>query len=87
LFREAWKRDPVRQLGVRAEKLSDSRLGQLSLFGQHDIDRQKKLDASIDAIRRRFGDEAVMRASFLCKDDKRDHTLDRFSPFRSTGGL
>ncbi|MCL2604823.1 MAG: DNA polymerase IV [Defluviitaleaceae bacterium] len=87
LFKEAWKRDPVRQLGVRADKLSDSRMGQLNLFGQEETDRQMRLDASIDSIRRRFGDEAVMRASFLCKDEKRDHTLDRFSPFRSTGGL
>jgi DNA polymerase-4 len=71
LFREAWKREPVRQLGVRAEKLSDSRMGQLSLFNQDEKD----------------GDSSVMRASFLCKDEKRDHTLDKFSPFRSTGGL
>jgi DNA polymerase-4 len=87
LFREAWKREPVRQLGVRAEKLTDSRIEQLALFGQGEIDKQKKLDTAIDKIRRRFGDASVMRAGFLCKDEKKDHTLDKFSPFRSTGGL
>jgi DNA polymerase-4 len=87
LFREAWKREGIRQLGVRAEKLSDSRVEQLSLFGQDEIDKQRKLDASIDGIRHKFGDASVMRASFLCKEEKRDHTLDKFSPFKQTGGL
>ena len=87
LFREVWKHEGVRQLGVRADKLCDSRIEQLTLFGQEEIDKQKKLDASIDAIRTRFGDASVMRASFLCKEDKRDHSLDKFSPFRQTGGL
>ena len=29
-------------------------------------------------------DEAVMRASFLCRDTKENHSLDNFSPFRTT---
>ena len=85
LFREGWRGKPVRQLGVRAEKLSDSRVSQLSLFGQGEADKNRKLDRSIDSIRERFGDEALMRASFLCRDSKENHSLYRFSPFRSTG--
>jgi len=87
LFREAWKREPIRQLGVRVEKLSDSRMGQLSLFGQEIIDKQQRLDTAIDGIRARFGDAAVMRAGFLCTEKKDGHTLDKFSPFKATGGL
>jgi len=87
IFRDGWKRDPVRQLGVRADKLSDSRIRQLTLWGEDDREKQRTLDRSIDAIRRRFGDKSVMRASFLCREEKKDHTLDKFSPFRSTGGL
>jgi DNA polymerase-4 len=87
IFKEAWKREPIRQLGVRAEKLSDSRICQLSLFGQEEIEKQKQLDRSIDDIRERFGNESVMRASFLCRETKCEHSLDKFSPFRSTGGL
>jgi DNA polymerase-4 len=87
IFKEGWKHEPLRQLGVRAEKLSDSRLCQLSLFDQPNTDKQKNIDRAVDDIRERFGDESVMRASFLCGDKKSDHSLEKFSPFRSTGGL
>jgi len=87
LFKKGWRREPIRQLGVRAQKLCDSRVCQLSLFGQNDTDKQKTLDRAIDIIRERLGDKSVMRASFLCNDTKENHSLDRFSPFRSTGGL
>ena len=88
IFREGWKREPLRQLGVRAEKLNDSRVFQMTLFGDDDgREKQKTLDRSIDAIRGRFGDESVMRASFLCCENKSEHSLEKFSPFRSAGGL
>ena len=87
LFKEGWRREPIRQLGIRTEKLSDSRISQLSLFDQPARDKQKKLDRAVDAMRERFGDEALMRASFLCHEKKENHSLYRFSPFRSTGGL
>ena len=119
LFRDVWKNEPVRQLGVRAEKLVDANYAQLSL---EEYRRPSKgMSKSIDAIRLRHGDEAVMRASFLRGVDfgdiecpvpvatrstrydttestshsdgfvssgkKSDFTLNRFSPFRATGGL
>ncbi|MDR0272649.1 MAG: DNA polymerase IV, partial [Clostridiales bacterium] len=86
IFKEGWRREPIRQLGVRAEKLSDSRIHQMTLDGE-EREKQKILDRSIDKIRMRFGDDSVMRASFLCKNEKNEHNLDRFSPFRATGGL
>jgi DNA polymerase-4 len=104
LFRECWRREPVRQLGFRAEKLSNSDYTQLSLFnGRSNIEKQKRLDSAIDAIRNRYGDQALMRAAFLrasAETDasshndnfntggkKSDYTLNRFSPFKATGGL
>jgi len=87
IFKEGWRRDPLRQLGVRAEKLSDSSFTQMSLFDQGDTDKVKKLDRSIDTIRERFGDNAIMRATFLSQEKKKDHSLYKFSPFRSTGTL
>jgi hypothetical protein len=60
----------------------------MTLFGNDDgREKQKVLDRSIDAIRGRFGNESVMRASFLCHEKKAEHVLDKFSPFRATGGL
>jgi len=87
VFKEGWRKEPVRQLGIRAEKLCDGLFTQISLFDQGETEKFKKIDRSIDVIRERFGDKAVMRASFLCQGKKEGHSLDKFSPFRSTGGL
>lgn len=46
---------------------------QLSLFDHYDYEKQEKLDAAIDEIRKRFGTDAIMRATFL-NQDKIDHT-------------
>jgi len=87
IFKQGWRREPVRQLGVRAEKLSDSQFSQLTLFDQGETDKFKRLDRTIDTIRERFGDKSVMRASFLCRETKEDHSLYKFSPFRSQAAL
>jgi len=87
IFKEGWQRDPIRQLGIRADKLIDSEFTQLSIFDDGETEKQKALDHAIDKIRQRFGDESIMRASFLCDETKKSHKLDKFSPFRATGGL
>jgi len=87
IFKEGWRREPIRQLGVRAEKLYGSQFAQISLFDTGETEKLKKIDRSVDAIRERFGDQSIMRASFLCEGTKDGHSLDKFSPFRSTGGL
>ncbi|MCL2527390.1 MAG: DNA polymerase IV [Defluviitaleaceae bacterium] len=87
IFKEGWQKEPVRQLGIRTDKLTDSNYAQMTLFDQGDTDKVKKLDQAVDTIRQRFGDESVMRASFLCRDTKKEHSLYKFSPFLSTGAL
>jgi len=87
VFKEGWRKEPIRQLGVRAEKLCNGQFTQISLFDRGETEKFKKIDRSVDTIRERFGDKAVMRASFLCQSNKESHNLDKFSPFRSTGGL
>lgn len=87
IFKKGWRRDPIRQLGVRAEKLTDSRFTQISLLDNGETDRVKRLDSAIDDIRRRFGNESVMRACFLSENPGQDLSLDKFSPFLATGRL
>jgi DNA polymerase-4 len=87
LFKQAWKFEPVRLLAVRTAGLHESGVSQLSLFGQRESDRQGLADRSIDAIRYKYGDQSVMRASFLCRNKKENHDLDKFSPFKATGSL
>jgi len=65
LFDEAWKGEPIRQLGVRISDLCSNQFCQLSLFDSSDTQKQKAVDKSIDQLRMRYGSMAVIRASFL----------------------
>ena len=71
VFEKLWDHHtPIRQLGVHTTKLADSRIHQVSLFEQtqSSLEKQKKLaklDVAIDAIRSKYGDNAIKRATFL----------------------
>ena len=65
LFHEQWNGTPVRLLGIRTSKLSDSQVRQLSLFDDVQNDKQEKLDQALDTIRQKYGKTAIMRGSFL----------------------
>jgi DNA polymerase-4 len=68
LLRAAWDtRQAVRLIGVGATNL-EAAARQLSLFASPDdaaVERQARLDAALDRIRERYGDDAVRRASLL----------------------
>lgn len=60
---------PVRSVGVSVSDFGDDFL-QFDLSGnakRHE--KLEKVEHTVDDIRRRFGDSAVLRASLLCKDD------------------
>ena len=63
LFEAAWDRRPIRLLGVGGSRLCQP-ARQLRLFEQDDR-RQAQLDAALDSIRARFGENAIQRASLL----------------------
>ena len=46
-------------------KVSSGQNRQLGLFDQVDYEKLERLDRAIDGIRQKFGNDAVMRASFL----------------------
>jgi DNA polymerase-4 len=61
-------RDPRREvgtLGVGLAGLSDVDAGQLDLFSGRSPPRNERLEAAMDAIRDRFGEDAVQRARLL----------------------
>ena len=100
LFDELWNKEPIRLLGIRSSKLTDSLSPvQLSLFdlpqdnkiskalpevnhesanrplsmtkGSHVSPSPEKLsalDKTLDSIRKKYGNHAVIRGSFLSKD-------------------
>jgi DNA polymerase-4 len=77
LFREVWKGEPVRNLGIHFNEITDSREGQLSMFGagppagaasarfslgaDGEAEESEELDKAVDSIRERFGKDAVKR--------------------------
>lgn len=65
LFDELWNGDGIRLLGIRASKLTTSEIRQLTLFDQPKDDKYKKLDQALDNIRKKYGDDAIVRGSKL----------------------
>lgn len=66
LLSEMWKsRIPLRLLGVSASRITDGDMYQYNLFDGEKYERMGKLDTAIDAIRSRYGSDAVKRGRFL----------------------
>ena len=65
LFLECWKGEPIRHLGVRISELNDNEFYQSSLFEEKNIEKYRNLDKAIDAIRKKYGTNAIFRSTFL----------------------
>lgn len=72
LFEESWNGEPVRLLGIRTAKLIDeSEPEQLTIFDvelpKEPDEKHKKLNAAMDSIKKRYGNDAIMKASWMKK--------------------
>ena len=66
LFQESWKGQPLRLIGVSLTGLTDDSFEQLSFFEDtSEKERRQKLDAALDSIRIKFGNDKVTRASLM----------------------
>lgn len=66
LFTESWKGEPLRLIGVALTNLTDESFEQLSLFEDNKKkERHRKLDATMDEIRQKFGNDKITRASIM----------------------
>ena len=66
LFTESWKGEPLRLIGVALTNLTDESFEQLSLFEDNEKkERRRKLDATMDEIRKKFGNDKITRASIM----------------------
>lgn len=73
VFDEMWDKIPIRHLGIHTSQVveqNDAR--QLNLFDDLDYEKLERLDKSIDNIRKRFGVDSIIRASFV-KTKNIDH--------------
>ena len=65
LFDELWDKTPIRHLGIHTSRVSYDTFRQIGIFDAVDYEKQKKLETAVDALRKRYGQDVVMRASFL----------------------
>lgn len=70
LFEEVWTGEPIRLLGIRTSKLvAESEPEQLSIFDielpKEPDEKHQKLNAAMEEIRKRFGENAVKKASVI----------------------
>ena len=80
LFDKLWDKRPIRLLGVQGSKASNESIRQYSLFENKNVEKLSKLDSAIDAIRAKYGEDSIKRASFMKTDGE-------FQTSHMTGGL
>ena len=64
LVEEAWRREPLRQMGISAGNFAPSDREQLSLFHPIDLEKDEQMNRAVDRIRLRYGDRAIIRGVF-----------------------
>lgn len=66
LFDSLWDGSPIRHLGIHTSRIKDGMdMRQIDMFDSTDYEKLEKMDAAIDRIRKRYGNDAVKRAVFI----------------------
>ncbi len=72
VFDEMWDKVPIRHLGIHTSQVVTEETRQLNLFDDLDYEKLERLDKAVDDIRKRFGADSIVRASFI-ESNKVDH--------------
>jgi len=65
LFKELWDGMPIRHIGVSVSHLCKDECTQLTLFDEKNTEKKIKLDKTLDEIRYKYGNKAIVRSCFL----------------------
>lgn len=74
IFDRMWKGEPIRLLGIRSGKLEAEEALQLC-FLEKDWEKEKKADAAMDTLRRKYGKDIVLRSTLMDEDTRKKDTL------------
>ncbi len=72
IFDEAWNKIPIRHLGIHTSQVISDEPRQLNLFDKIDYEKLEQMDKTVDEIRKKFGIDSIIRASFA-KSNNVDH--------------
>jgi DNA polymerase-4 len=64
LFDQCWRGEPLRYLGVSLSEFESEGPCQISIFDEPADAKGEGLDQTIDAIRKKYGDRSILRATF-----------------------
>ncbi len=70
LFDELWEGQPLRKIGVSFTNLKSNKVVQLSLLDFEETRKRERLDDAVAEIRDRFGDESLIRGTFVKSEIK-----------------
>lgn len=70
LLDQAWKKDPIRLIGIRVTDFTKENIKQISLFEDAIDDQQEQVQKTLDELQMKFGKEVIKPASFLKHDGK-----------------
>lgn len=85
LFTQIWDGRPIRQIGVSTGHVTDTECQQYDLFSTEKNEKLAKLNAAIDSIRTRYGEDAIQRARFI--NSEQEHMSGGLSREKRTGVL
>ena len=71
LFRQAWRGEPIRLLGVHSTGLDYTSQEQISIFDTKKPEEDRKYDKVVDEIREKFGKDSLIRASVIGRKKER----------------
>lgn len=66
LFDELWDGTPIRHLGIHTSRVNEyDAARQMDLFDMTDYEKMETVDFTVDSIRKRYGNDAILRAPFV----------------------
>lgn len=65
LLDEMWERQPIRLIGVSTSHVTDTATRQVSIFDTPQDIQLSKLNAAVDKIRQKYGEDSIKRARFI----------------------
>ncbi len=69
LLEEMYKGEEIRLVGLRVDKLIEKQDQQITFFSNKNIEKQEKLDATLDKLKNKYGYSTISRAGKMNVDD------------------